>query len=248
MTAAPSPPSPDSVGLAELQGLLLSTSTLDDFLTHLVSVAARTLTGDGSVGLTLRSDGRLVTAASSEEVATRVDEVQSHQNEGPCLHAFATGAPVDVANLATETRFGAFTANALALGVRSVLSIPLIGPDGDAIGALSLYAFRPEAYGQADRERAEMFAGNAAGAVTVALRMADQTELSTNLRAALDSRAVIDQALGIVMGQQRCSVDEAFAILRAASQNRNLKIRGIAGEIVESVSGQPPPAQAHFRA
>jgi AmiR/NasT family two-component response regulator len=70
--------------------------------------------------------------------------------------------------------------------------------------------------------------------------MARQNELTTQLEAALTSRATIDQAIGIIMGQNRCDADRAFDLLRAASQNRNVKLRTVAAEIVAAVSGKPP--------
>jgi AmiR/NasT family two-component response regulator len=66
-------------------------------------------------------------------------------------------------------------------------------------------------------------------------------------QAALASRAVIDQALGVIMTQQRCSPDEAFDLLRGISQNRNVKVREVAVEIVTAVSGRLPISHAHFR-
>jgi len=80
--------------------------------------------------------------------------------------------------------------------------------------------------------------------VTIALRMASYAALTDQLRSSLASRTVIDQALGVIMAQQRCTQAQAFAILRAASQNTNVKLRDIAGAIVTGVSGerpQPPP-------
>jgi AmiR/NasT family two-component response regulator len=74
----------------------------------------------------------------------------------------------------------------------------------------------------------------------IAARLAAQAVLTDQLRTSLASRAVIDQALGIIMGQQRCTAAEAFDILRSAAQNRNLKIREIAEQIITSITGQPP--------
>lgn len=70
--------------------------------------------------------------------------------------------------------------------------------------------------------------------------------MSAHLQAALASRAVIDQAVGIIMGQNRCTVDEAFEVLRAISQNRNVKLRDIAADMVTAVSGQPPTDKPRF--
>lgn len=84
-----------------------------------------------------------------------------------------------------------------------------------------------------------MFAGTAAGAVAVALKLADQAKLSGDLEQALTSRAVIDRAIGIVMAQEHCDTETAFSLLRRASQNRNIKLRTLATEIVTTISGKP---------
>lgn len=88
--------------------------------------------------------------------------------------------------------------------------------------------------------RAEAFAATAAGALTLAVRQAEQAGLPVQLRSALASRAAIDQAPGIIMARERCTSEEAFGILRAASQHLNLKLRQEAADIVSAVSGQPP--------
>jgi AmiR/NasT family two-component response regulator len=70
--------------------------------------------------------------------------------------------------------------------------------------------------------------------------MAAQVELSEQLKQALESRAVIDQAIGAIMTQQRCGAEQAFAVLRATSQNRNIKLRTVAAEIVASIQQHAP--------
>nr|MDQ3989594.1 GAF and ANTAR domain-containing protein [Actinomycetota bacterium] len=129
---------------------------------------------------------------------------------------------------------GQYRTSVLAHGVRSSLSLPL--RDGIA-GALNLYASRPRAFGETEREYGQRFAAEASRALALASRMARQSELTTQLEAALASRATIDQAIGIIMGQNRCDADHAFGLLRAASQNRNVKLRSVAAEIVTAVSG-----------
>ena len=76
--------------------------------------------------------------------------------------------------------------------------------------------------------------------------MAERSEMSAHLQAALASRAVIDHAVVIIMGQNRCTVDDAFEVLRAISQNRNVKLRDVAADLVTAVSGQPPADTPRF--
>jgi ANTAR domain len=116
------------------------------------------------------------------------------------------------------------------------------------VGGYNFYSIWPDAFAPDTREQVEVFAGNAAGAVAIAMKLADQTQLSEDLHEALTSRAVIDQATGIIMAQQHCGAGEAFDILRRASQNRNVKVRELAAEIVRKVSGKPPePGGFHPR-
>ena len=71
------------------------------------------------------------------------------------------------------------------------------------------------------------------------VRLAHYVEISAQLRAALTSRTVIDQSIGIIMGQNGCGTDAAFAVLRSASQNRNVRLRTVAAEIITAVSTTP---------
>jgi AmiR/NasT family two-component response regulator len=108
------------------------------------------------------------------------------------------------------------------------------------MGGYNFYSTGPAAFTQDTRRQLDMFAANAAGAIAVAVKLADQTQMSDDLHGALASRAVIDQATGIIMAQQRCDAAAAFDILRRASQNRNVKLRHLATEIVSQVGGKPP--------
>jgi GAF domain-containing protein len=235
-----SPGGGDPVGLAELQGLLLSTTTLEEFLTQLARLAVDTAGRRSCAGVTLGQAGRPYTVANSDALAARVDEVQYGRGQGPCLQALASGEVYYVADLSADGRWPQFAARAVALGVRGSLSMPLAEPDGTLVGALNLYSPDRDPYDEAIRERLLRFAAGAAGAVALALRIARQAEMTQDLRDALESRAVIDQALGVIMARQRCDARAAFDILRRASHNRNVALRQVAADIVAAVSGHPP--------
>jgi GAF domain-containing protein len=229
----------DPQWLTELQALLLSTDGLESFLDEVAAVAVRALPAAVACGVTLQPDGQPRTVAASGLLASQVDEIQYRVDQGPCLEAMRTGVVLYVADLGGEDRWPAFSTAALGFGARCCLSTPLRVRDVP-VGAFNLYATTVDAFDQAARALASTFAGYASGAVALALRLARQAQVSADLRAALASRAVIDQALGVIMGQQRCTAQDAFAVLRHASQQRNVKIQAIAAGIVEGVSGQPP--------
>ena len=239
------PSSSAASAAAELQQLLLATEDVGAFLDELATLAATVLPGDLFCGITLRRDHRATTVASSDIRASQVDEIQYGHHEGPCLHALSSGEVVVVDDLADDDRWGGYRLPALAHGVRSSLSLPLRA-NGRVFGALNIYSPRPRTFGLQEQFVAGRFADEASRALELAMRLAERTEMSEHLQIALASRAVIDQALGIVMGQNKSTADEAFDMLRSISQNRNVKLYDIAAEIITAVTGQPPSSEARF--
>jgi GAF domain-containing protein len=231
--------------LRELHGVLLSTQSIEQFLHEMAVMAARLGGGGLSCGMTMRSSGRPVTVACSDQVAARVDEVQYELDDGPCLHAMRDGRMVRIEDTAEKACWPEFEAQAAAHGIRSCLALPL-NAGGKPVGALNLYSRRTSAFGAAEARRVEHFAENASGALSLAMRLASHATLIEQLRSSLISRTVIDQALGIIMARERCTQARAFAILRSASQNSNVKLRDIASAVVTSVSGEPPQPAPPF--
>ena len=222
-----------------LLSLLVSTDTFEGFL-HELTVATVAALPEGSMcGITVVRDERAVTIASSDDLTLAVDQIQYRTGQGPCLDTLAGGQVNHIADTSAEPRWRSFCTEAFAHGVRSCLSLPLNGPGG-LVGGYNLYNTHLGAFGDDVRARMRLFAGTAAGAVALGLRLADQSRLNADLRATLASRSVIDQAIGIVMAQQRCPAADAFALLSRASQNRNLKVHDLAAEIVTTVGGQAP--------
>jgi GAF domain-containing protein len=241
--AAPAGAIDIATGVTELHDVLLSTQSIEDFVQELAVQAAQLIADSLSCGITLRRGTQHDTVACSDELAGRVNGLQYSLGEGPCLTALADGRPAYSADLAADPRWPRFAAAAVAEGIQSALSLPLIAQE-QVIGALNLYARGRAAFGETETRLAEKFAENAAGALALGQRLVSYAALTDQLRAALGSRAVIDQAVGILMGQERCSQQQAFAALRTASQNRNVKLRVLAEEIVTGVAGQapvPPP-------
>jgi GAF domain-containing protein len=211
-----------------------------------VQLAAEVVTPAAAGGITFDREGRPVTAATSAPLAAAVDEAQYSADEGPCLDALRSGEVVQADDFSAEPRWPTFATAAVAHGVASSLSLPLRVGDR-TIGALNLYAHEPAAFTGVARRHAEAFAVQCGAALTVALRQSDQAVLRRQLTEAMSARSVIDQALGILMAQQRCSAEQAFDLLRQASQHRNRKLREIAAEIITKVSGGPPRPPAPFR-
>jgi GAF domain-containing protein len=197
------------------------------------------VTPQASCGITVRQDSQPLTVASSDARAAHIDEVQYAQGDGPCLQTLRTGQATVVNDFAEERRWGSFASHAVSYGARSSLSLPLL-VNGQSQGALNLYSPQQNAFGPEQQRSAEIFAIQASMVLTAILRQTQQVRLTDQLRDALATRSQIDQAIGILMAQQRCDHDAAFNILRDSSQHQNRKLREVAAEIVKDVTGQPP--------
>jgi GAF domain-containing protein len=234
-----------AVNLRELHGALLSTQGVEEFLHEMAMLAARLVRGGLACGMTIQPNGKPVAVACSDPLAARVDGVQYELDDGPSLHAMRGGQVVRIEDTAEKARWPEFEAQAASHGIRSCLALPL-NADGKPVGALNLYAREASAFGAAEARLAENFAENASGALSLAIRLASHAALIEQLRSSLASRGVIDQALGIIMAREHCPQDRAFAILRSASQNSNVKLRDIASAVVTSVTGEPPQPSPPF--
>jgi GAF domain-containing protein len=227
-----------STACVELQNLILDSPDVTDFL-HQLAMLAAAIVPATHCGITMHRAGQVATVVSSDDVATRMDEVQYTRGHGPCLEAIARGVRVEVPDMSLEVRWGDYPAHAVAHGILSVVSVPL-RIDGDPVAALNLDAAVPHAFTDHDVTRAEAFAGQAATALTILLRHTGHTVIDDELREALATRAVIDQALGILMVTRRITSREAFEVLRHASQTTNRKVSVIAAELIETMTGHPP--------
>ena len=146
-----------------------------------------------------------------------------------------------------EAPWPEWRSRAQAAGVESALAVPVPMPSGGPAAALNFYAFVPDAFDEDAVSLGQEMAQRAVRAIGLATWLVEQDRHAEDLRAAVGSRSVIDQALGIIMGQNRCGADEAFLIIRKASHNRNMKLRDVAAEIVTKTSGRPPVPPPTFR-
>ena len=222
----------------EVQNLILDGPDVTGFLQQLTALAAAIVPGT-HCGITLYRNRQIATVVSSDAIAMRMDEVQYIRGRGPCLAAIHEGTRIEVPDMETETRWGDYAAHAVANDIRSVISLP-ITLDGKTPGALNLFATTPHAFTDHDIARAEAFTAQAATALTILLRHVSHTVLDDELREALTTRAVIDQALGILMVTRQIGAHEAFKILRHSSQTTNRKVNTIAAELIQSMTGHPP--------
>jgi GAF domain-containing protein len=226
--------------LRELSRVVLVDRTLTDVLTDITRIAAQGIPGAEASSITLIRDDVPFTAAHHGEMALAADELQYEHGYGPCVDAGRGGVFLRVDDMRAEQRWPLYVEHLLrTTPVLSSLSVPL-PYQGSSIGALNNYSTKPSAFATPGSLAAGL---EVAEYIAVAVANADAHwqlgEQARNMRLAMESRAVIEQAKGVLMAQRRVDADVAFEILREASQRYNRKLRDIATGIVESVSGRP---------
>ncbi len=220
--------------LKELSRVVLAERTLEDVLSQITAVATRGIPGAEATSITLVRNDKAFTAAYDGEMALAADELQYQQGHGPCMDAGRGGVVLRIDDMHTEERWPDYVARVrVSTPVRSSLSVPL-PYQGSVIGALNIYSGEVAAFA-----RPESLAAGLDTAETIAVAVANADahwrlgEQARNMRLAMDSRAVIEQAKGVLMAQRHVTAEQAFEILRDASQRYNRKLREIAEGIVE---------------
>lgn len=220
---------------SELGRIDFSETDLATGLAKVAEVARRHIPGADDVSITLVGPGGAYTAAFTGQRALTVDEGQYQQGHGPCLAVAAANITVTVADMAGDSRWPDWADRAIAAGVHSSVSIGL--PLVESVsGALNVYAIKPHAFDEDAVILAETFAGYAA----VAMSNADVHDgLADQTRVAMDRRAVIEQAKGIVMAERRCTADDAFAILARVCEQSHRSLDDVAAALVASAVHLP---------
>jgi GAF domain-containing protein len=236
--------------LRDLARIALADRTLEDVLGEITRIAARGIPGAESTSITLVRGDEAFTAAHEGEMALAADELQYEHGHGPCMDAGRGGVVLRIDDMASEQRWPDYVSRVREVGVRSSLSVPL-PYQGSSVGALNVYSTHPQAF---TAPEALVAGTEVAEVVAVAVANADAHaklgEQADHMRRAMESRAVIEQAKGVLMAQRRVDAEVAFELLREASQRYNRKLRDIAAGIVGSTqpgAGQRPPGPAQAR-
>jgi GAF domain-containing protein len=225
---------------AELGEIVFAEHTLEAVMDRIAALAKATIPGADEVSVTLVKS-KPVTAAATGDLAADVDEAQYGAGTGPCLDAAEAATTVLISDMTAEERWPEFTPVARDRGAQSSLSIGL--PVQQRVyGALNIYSRSPHAFNGDAVTAAESFARYAAVAVANATLYQATAALAEQMKEAMKTRAVIDQAKGILMATHGCDGEKAFSLLVTASQRDNRKLREIAQGIVDSVQRDSAPA------
>lgn len=225
--------------LVRLQDLLVENVDIRGFLQDLAEMTAAKLTKSGNTiacGVTVVRQKKPVAIADSDVLARKLDKMQNSFGDGPCLTALCTRSIAHVPDVNTEERWHSYMQAVRAMKVGSILALPMELKDtGEAV--VNLYSMRPHGFTHHEIQAAERVTATAAKSLRLALKMAQLRDARENLTAALESRTTIDTAVGIIMGQNRCSREAAFQILVKASSHRNIKLRSVAAAVIAGVAG-----------
>jgi transcriptional regulator with GAF, ATPase, and Fis domain len=227
-------------GREALRRFLVGDDDLTVMLTKITMISTETVPGCDLASITMFNYGGPYTPVYTDKKALGLDKCQYTLGDGPCLAAIRHQG-VEHLRTDSDERWPTFNAAARDAEVLSVLSAPLVR-SGNAVGGLNMYSESIHEYDAVARQTASLFADQIGLAAANASMYAESYEVSQQLREAMEYRAEIEQAKGILMAAQRCGPDEAFDILRRASQNQNRKLRAIAIEIVSRYTRGDAPA------
>jgi GAF domain-containing protein len=224
---------------AALSAFFVGESTMESTLQHVAELACRAVPGTTYVGMSLRMpNGKAATTVFNDPDVAEIDQAQYDADSGPCLDALRTGEVMRIDSTRLDEEWPEFSRACLDHGIHSTLSLPLT-VEGETSGALNLYSGETKGFDEDKTHTAMLFAAQAAIVLANATAYWGARAKAEQLEAALSSRAVIEQAKGIIMSTMRCGADEAFQLLVKQSQQQNRKLREVAEEIVRLSSQRP---------
>jgi len=224
-------------GLLGVAGIVADAHEVSEILRDVAEFAMRAIPGADGAGVTLIRSGedgpRAQTWAVTAAFVAEIDTIQYEDlGEGPCITCMDSRRPGVSGSLGSDGRWPRFGGRVARMGVHSALALPLIVKE-QVIGAINSYANRRDAFTEHAVQLGSQFAGPAAVSVYHAQLLASARERTDRLQRALKSRAVIDQAIGIVRSRTGVSAAAAFDRLTHISQNENVKLTVVAERVVE---------------
>jgi hypothetical protein len=225
----------NEAALPELTSLLIASGSFEEMVQSVCELAARLVPMAATCAITLVQDGHAIFTGSADALAGQLDEQEHELHQGPCLQALATGAIISAPDLSREDRWNGFPTRAIAHGISSIYFSPLRVSD-QVIGVLNMYGAAVDAFDEEARALIALLVTLTSVTISTAMGHFEETQLSGHLRRALSNRSVIDQAIGIIIASQNCGPNEAFDVLRTASQDRNIRVRDVASQVVQTAA------------
>ncbi|MCX2933550.1 GAF and ANTAR domain-containing protein [Mycobacterium sp. CVI_P3] len=228
-------------GLSGLSGIVADACSVDEMLGQVAQFAVQAIPGADGAGVTLvephtdsgSAELRIQARSVTAEFVGIIDTLQYEKlGEGPCITCIRSGRPAVSGSLGSDRRWPHFGGSVARMGVHSALALPLtIGHR--VIGAINAYAPGRDAFAEHAVQLGSQFAGPTAVSVYNAQLLASTRLRTKQLQQALRSRAVIDQAIGIVRSRSGGTAQEAFDRLTRISQREHVKLADVAEQLVD---------------
>jgi len=215
----------------ERLGYQIARSTERNAFEAVTQLAVERVPSARAASITTISHDRFTTAAATDEVARRADAIQYDVGSGPCIDAIVDQTVYQPKDLAEDDRWPEYGRRVVEeLGLHSMLSFRMKLDAAGVIAGLNFYGQEPDAFDDHDLAEGLLLTTHAAQAVSAA-HLRDRVE---NLERALSSNRDIGTAVGVLIAQHKLTREQAFDLLRIASQNTNRKLHEVALDVIDT--------------
>jgi GAF domain-containing protein len=219
--------------LDQLADLRTSPVSVEEALDRVVASADALFGVDGTVLMLVDRGQALRNLAVSDPRAALLEELQAEHEEGPCVDAFDDKEPVAADDLSREDRWPAFSPDAARRDLLAVLASPIPYSE-QAVGVVAVFATEPHPWTGAEREAIVAFTELVALLILNAMEATERGRLAAELQVALDSRVVIEQAKGVLVGRHGLTTRQAFERLRRAARDQRRPLAEVSRAVVSA--------------
>ena len=219
--------------LDQLADLRTAPGSIEEGLGRVVASADALFGVDGTALLLIDRDQVLRILAGSDRRASLLEELEAAHGEGPCGDAFADKRPVAADDLAGDDRWPAFAPAAASGGLLAVLASPIPYSD-HAVGVVAVFAGEPHPWAEGEQEAIVAFTELVALLILNAMEASERGKLAGELQVALDSRVVIEQAKGVLVGRHGLTTRQAFERLRRQARDQRRPLTDVARAVVSA--------------
>ena len=221
--------------LGELGRFRFGEMRVEDALHEIVHTTHAMFDVDGAGLMLTDSDQQLRSVAASDDRLAHLEELQIEHSEGPCIAAYEDKELVGVEDLTADTRWPKFSDAAVSRQVRAVLASPL-PYNQDAVGVVTVVSGKSRPWSAEGELALLAFTDLAALLIASMMQNQQQSELATQLQGALDSRQIIEQAKGVLVGRHGITPRAAFEQLRAQARSERRKVSVLCAEVVQNAT------------
>jgi GAF domain-containing protein len=219
--------------LSQLADLRTAPVTVEEALRRIVESADALFQVDGSALMLVDRDQALRNLAGSHLRAAVLEELHAEHGEGPCVDAYDDKQTVWTDDLGREERWPGFSPAAVSRRLAAVLASP-IPYSNEAVGVVAVFASEPHPWTEAEQEAIVAFTDLAAMLILNAMEAKERGRIAVELQGALDSRVVIEQAKGVLVGRHGLTPRQAFERLRGLARDQRRPLAELAAEVVDA--------------